>query len=266
MKFFTDAKILTHKNLENDTYALELQAPEIAAQAKPGQFVMMYLDKGELLLPRPISICNVNETKTAITLVYITVGAGTKTMSQWPVEHTVKLLGPIGNGFSFSTIPDKGTVALVGGGLGVPPLLFLLKELVHKGIQADVYMGFRQKSALVRYFENNIPIGQALESGDEGPYSIYVATDDGSQGQKGTVMDILQPKQYDTIFSCGPIPMLKALSQYASTKGIPCQVSVEERMACGLGACKGCVVKTLVGYQLCCEDGPVFDSQEVNFG
>jgi len=270
MKQFVTVEIEYQYKIGPDTYSLQLKAPKIAEHAKPGQFVMVYLDKGELLLPRPISLCDVDKAAGTITLVYMTVGAGTQVMSQWQAGQHVKIMGPLGNGF---TIDQRlqGKVAIVGGGMGAPPMLFLLKQLAKKGIKADVYLGFKHKFDLPGLF--------SLFT-----HNLQVATDDGSMGQKGTVMDLLaaNSKTYSAIFSCGPIPMLRALAAHAKVNSTPCQVALEERMACGIGACKGCVVKTLVkqaalnpeseassgapmqtSYQLCCQYGPVYDSQEV---
>ena len=254
MKQLEQATIITHDQIDPTIYAMVLKAPQIAASARPGQFVMVYLNKGAHLLPRPISLCDADKTTGTITLVYVTVGAGTQIMSRWPSGHAVQLLGPLGNGFTFDHLPANSskTAALAGGGLGVPPLLFLLKQLTQAGITADVYLGFKEKSARADYFTPITP-------------RLHIATDDGSAGHKGTVIDLIKNTSaiYSTIFSCGPIQMLKALSSYAHDNNTLCQISVEERMACGIGACKGCVVKTFVGYKLCCADGPVFDSCQI---
>jgi len=200
------------------------------------------------LLGRPISLYDVDEAAGTISLDYLVAGAGTEIISKWQLGHEIKILGPLGNGFD---IKNLSKVALVGGGIGVAPLYYLAKELFKTGVAIDVYLGFRQEvPKLIRCFENLVD-------------NITVATEVGGQN-KGYVTDFLPAVPvYDHILSCGPIPMLRALARYAHSYNIPCQVSVEERMACGLGACKGCVVKALVGYQLCCQNGPVFDSKEV---
>ena len=248
-KHYISSTVVTNENIDKGVYAITLHAPEIAATAKAGQFVMVYLDKAEMLLPRPISLCDVDRNSGIITLIYMVVGKGTEVMSRWQAGQAVKLTGPLGNGFSFDGMKN---VALAGGGVGVPPMLFLLKELTRSGINADVFIGFRQKSAMAQYFKAHTA-------------NLYIATEDGSDGLKGNVLDALRPvsKQYDALLACGPIPMLEALAEYAHSKNLPCQVSMEERMACGVGACKGCVVKTVVGYQVCCAYGPVYDSREV---
>ena len=255
MKQYLQATIESQTQIGPDAYSMLLKAPQIAKHAAPGQFAMIYLNKGELLLPRPISLCDVDKLNGTITLVYVAIGAGTKIMRNWQAGQTINIMGPIGNGFAknLSAKPQE-SVAIVAGGMGVPPMLFLLKQLTQKGINVDVFLGFKQKYDLPNLFK---------------PYAanLHVATDDGSMGQKVTVLDLLENNNntYKYIFSCGPIPMLRALASYAKSRNIPCEVALEERMACGIGACKGCVVKTMVGYMLCCTYGPVFDSQEVNW-
>jgi len=252
MKQHVHARIEDHYYAHDNIHIISLHAPDIAKRARPGQFVMVYLDKGEHLLPRPISLHDVDKAKGIITLVYAVVGAGTRIISEWPVGHTVRVLGPLGNGFDLDDFQAGDRVALVGGGLGAPPLYYLMWELTKMGVKVDVYLGFRKEMpALTKCFETMAD-------------KLTVATEDGSSGYKGYVTDLLPVGPvYKAILSCGPAPMLKTLSQYANEKGIPCQISVEERMACGIGACKGCVVKTMVGYRLCCVEGPVFDSKEV---
>ena len=239
MKYF--GTVLTESKPHDQGYhTMTLCAPEIADTAKPGQFVMIYLKDKQHLLPRPISIYDVNREKGLITLVYVVVRAGTKIMSRWPMWHSVGVMGPLGKGFN-ADFPKGEKIAIVGGGVGVAPLFFLTKEL--KECQVDVYLGFRDNAPeFASLFEN-----------------AQIST-------KGLVTDLL-PKdpEYAAILTCGPIPMLKAVADYAHLHNIPCQVSLEERMACGLGACKGCVVKTMIRYQLCCDDGPVFNSKEVNW-
>ena len=248
MKYHEYGKIEKRSSVQG-TNIMSVHAPKIANSAKPGQFVMVYLDKGEHLLPRPISLYDVDKASGIITLVYVVAGAGTKIMSEWPVGHILRVLGPLGNGFNLDNLHAGEKVALVGGGLGVAPLFYLARALNKIGAIVDVYLGFRNDTpALTSCFDN---------------ITSSVRT---SVGEGTYVTDLLpQNPAYKSILSCGPAPMLKALAAYASANGIPCQVSVEERMACGLGACKGCVVKTLVGYQLCCDDGPVFDSREVKW-
>ncbi|MCL2570940.1 MAG: dihydroorotate dehydrogenase electron transfer subunit [Defluviitaleaceae bacterium] len=244
MKIHETATIKAHTN-KSGYYNLSLYAPQIAKAAKPGQFVMVYLDKGEHLLPRPISIYDIKED--IVTLVYVEAGAGTKAMTKWPIGHSIKILGPLGNGFTIDLLGERERVAVIGGGVGAAPLFFLTEALYRQRAKVDIYLGFRDDaSSLVKPFEG---------------FADNIKVDIG-----GFVTDMLPPNPgYSAILTCGPIPMMKAVADYAHSHNMPCQVSLEERMACGLGACKGCVVKTMVGYQLCCDDGPVWDSKEVKW-
>ena len=246
-KHYETATIISNTS-DDEIYSLKINAPKITADAKPGQFVMIYLGSDKHLLGRPISLYDVDKHAGTITLDYYVAGEGTKLISQWEEAKKIKLLGPLGNGFDIS---NWSNVALVGGGVGVAPLHYLAKELNSAGVEFDVYLGFRREvSKLIRCFENFSK-------------NITIATEIGGENN-GYVTDFLPDvPEYDQILSCGPVPMLKTLVRYAHSHNIPCQLSVEERMACGIGACKGCVVKTLVGYQLCCQNGPVFDSKEV---
>ena len=255
MKRYESAKIEGHCHKQDISF-MRINAPEIAKDAKPGQFVMVYLDKGKHLLPRPISLFDVDNAGGIITLVFIVAGAGTKIMSEWPIGHTLQMLGPLGNGFNLDGFRAGERVALVGGGLGAAPLFFLVKSLNKTGIKTDIYLGFRcDTPMLIKHFES---LSDNLH--------IVTEDDSGSGRYKGRVTDFLPDNpDYAGILSCGPTPMLKTLAAYAKAHKIPCQVSMEERMACGLGACKGCVVKTRAGYHLCCMDGPVFDSKEVKW-
>jgi len=254
-KYYETAEVISHSS-SHGVYTLVVDAPQIATTAKPGQFVLVYLGDDRHLLGRPISICDANKRSGSFTMKYVIAGAGTQIMSSWQPGHFFKVLGPLGNGFDIRHIKQESRVALMGGGIGIPPLYLLAKELKKIGALVDVYLGFKQEiPTLVQCF-------------DDFSNSINIVSEDGNSKNTGYVTDFLpETPAYDTIFSCGPIPMLAALARYSYAHNIACQVSVEERMACGLGACKGCVVKTFVeskpGYQLCCQNGPVFDSKEV---
>ena len=249
MKTVERAKVISNKAIAQDIYDLVLECGKLAEMAKAGQFVEVYPDNGENILPRPISICEIDKNAGTIRLVFQVVGKGTELFSKLSAGDEVRVLGTCGNGYELK----KGTAVLVGGGIGVPPLLETCKQL--KGDKI-VVLGFRSGSFLVEEFE---------KCGAK----VYVATDDGSVGFKGNVVQLLEAENItgDVIYSCGPKIMLKFLSLYADNKNIECQVSMEERMACGIGACVGCVVKIKDGegwiYKKVCKDGPVFDSKEV---
>lgn len=243
-------QIISNKNIAPEIFSMELKAPTISKTAKPGQFAMVYLDKGEYLLPRPISLCNTNPQKGTITIVYQVVGNGTKVMSEKQAGQTLKILAPLGNGFFLDNLANKN-IALIGGGIGTPPLLMLAKFLKELNAKTDIYLGFRSHPILVEEFK---------------PFSnnIFIATEDGSHGHKGYNLDLLQKNQnYDELLSCGPAPMLSALKKHALATNTPCQVSLEERMGCGIGTCVGCVVKVGESYARICCTGPIFYATEV---
>lgn len=247
MKKVEIAKVLDIKCLATDIYDLKLEAKEISKEARAGQFVEVFVDNNENLLPRPISICEIGEG--SLRLVFQVVGKGTKIFSELNVGDSLRILGPCGNGFGLK----GGKNVLIGGGIGVPPMLELCKSL--EG-EKTVVLGFRSGCFLKEDFE-------ALGA------KVYIATDDGSVGFKGNVVQLLKAEGINegNFYSCGPKVMLKALHGFAAENNIDLQVSMEERMACGIGACVGCVVK--IGtednweYKKVCKDGPVFNSREV---
>lgn len=245
------ANIIRQENIATDIFSLVISAKEIAEQAKPGQFVDLYSADGSKLLPRPISICEIDKEAGTLRLVYRTVGAGTKEFSKLTSEHTIEVLGPLGNGFK----PEGTKAILIGGGIGIPPMLQLAKTL---DCEKSIVLGFRDEEFLSDEFT---PYG-----------TVYKSSDNGSIGVKGTVMDAI--KEYgiegDIIYACGPTPMLRAIQAYALENGIKAQLSLEEKMACGIGACLACVCKSKeiddhskVNNKRVCADGPVFYAEEV---
>lgn len=227
----------------------------LAAQAVPGQFICVYPKDRSTLLPRPISICEVKEDKTALRIVYRVAGAGTAEFSGYKAGETIAVLGTLGNGFPL----DKGEgkrVMLMGGGIGVPPILELSKRL---NATKNIVMGYRDSKTF-------------LKEDFEKYGTVTIATEDGSVGTKGNVMDAIRENglEADVIMACGPMPMLRAIKAYAAEKNIPAYISLEEHMACGVGACLGCVVKTKeidhhshVHNARICTDGPVFLADDV---
>lgn len=252
IKWFEGA-VIENIEISQGIYKLLLTAQDIVSLAKPGQFVNVYNNSEKHLLPRPISICEINKEKGTLTLVYAVVGKGTNIMSQILPGESIKLMGPLGNGFDITDSVDESI--LVGGGVGVPPLLELAKQLKGK---TTVYLGFRTSTYLIEEFEKYCD-------------KVYISTEDGSEGTKGNVLDLLNvtlPKGR-MVFSCGPKPMLKAVYNWAKEKSIPTQLSFEERMACGIGACLVCTCKTQNENEndwenrRVCKDGPVFFGDEV---
>ena len=208
-----------------------------------GQFVNLKLDG--LYLRRPISVCDC--TDGLLTIVYKVVGKGTKQMSLMGEGQTLDVLTGLGNGYDTSVSGDK--VLLLGGGVGVPPLYKLAKELISEGKTVSVILGFNTQSEV--FYEN--------EFKDLGA-TVFVTTADGSYGIKGFVTDAMEQIDYTYFYTCGPEPMLKAVYKATKTSG---QFSFEERMGCGFGACMGCSCKTITGYKRICKDGPVLRKEEI---
>jgi dihydroorotate dehydrogenase electron transfer subunit len=243
--------IVENVMIAEDIYSMWLKAEDIAETAKPGQFVSLFSNDGSKLLPRPISICEIDKEQGTIRLVYRIAGIGTKEFSCLNIGDSIETMGPFGNGF---TLEGKKAL-LIGGGIGIPPMLELAKQL---NCEKQIVLGFRD----ITFLENEfVPFGK-----------VFISTEDGSNGTKGNVIDAIKANslEADIIFACGPTPMLRGIKAYALEQGIIAQLSMEERMACGVGACLGCVCKTKeidhhsnVKNKRICKDGPVFYSEEV---
>ena len=256
-KIKKEAKVLSQKLLAEGIYDLWLET-EIAKNTHPGQFVGVYTVNKAALLPRPISVCEVNEERTAIRLVYRVVGTGTAEFALYQPGDYMMILGPLGNGFPLEKAEGK-KVVLMGGGIGVPPLLETAKKLNGTG-DVKAVMGYRNSETFL--------------SDDFKKYAdLYIASDDGSVGTNGNVIDAIKANKLncDVIFACGPMPMLKGIKAYAQENGIKAYLSLEERMACGVGACLGCICKTKeiddhshVKNARICTDGPVFDADDLD--
>ncbi len=250
MKKVTDAVILKNVPIADNIFDMLIKAPSVAECAAAGQFIEIYLENGVNLLPRPISICEINRNTGTLRLVYQVIGKGTEIFSHKKKDDILKIMGPLGNGYNIKAVNKS---IFVGGGIGVPPLLETVKNA--KG-EKVIILGFRSGTILKEDFEKT-------------GAKVLIATDDGSFGFKGNVVELMKYENItgDVIYSCGPGVMLKSLAQYAESKGIECFVSMEERMACGIGACVGCAVKIKDGNHFTnkkvCKDGPVFNSKEV---
>ncbi len=250
------AVICSQEEIGDSIYSMWLQT-EAAQTARPGQFISMYTDDSSKLLPRPISICEIDREQSRLRVVYRVTGekTGTKEFSQKQAGDTIAIIGPLGNGFPLEKGAGKKAF-LMGGGIGVPPILQLAKEL--QG-EKQIVVGYRNAQTFLKEeFEQN--------------GSLYISTEDGSVGTKGNVMDAIREKGLDAeiIYACGPTPMLRAIKAYAEEHQIECYLSLEERMACGIGACLACTCKskdkdhhTNVHNKRICKDGPVFLSTEV---
>ncbi|MGN1084608.1 MAG: dihydroorotate dehydrogenase electron transfer subunit [Lachnospiraceae bacterium] len=242
--------------MTGDIYQMKIKAEHIAAEAKAGQFVSLYCKEGGRLLPRPISICGIDKEKGELRLVYRIAGDGTKEFSTLAAGDTITVTGPLGNGFLTEDCKEGMHAVLLGGGIGIPPMLELAKALPG---EKTIVLGYRNADTfLAKEFE---AYGK-----------VYLASDDGSIGVKGTVLDALRESgvKGDLLFACGPKPMLRGIKEYAKEAGVRAQLSLEERMACGIGACLACVCKTTktdehsqVKNTRICKEGPVFYAEDI---
>lgn len=247
-------KVTSQQALTEDIFSMWIQADEIAAAAVPGQFISVYTKDASKVLPRPISLCQVDKEQGRLRIVYRVAGAGTREFSAYKAGDDIEIMGPLGNGFPLERALGK-RVFLIGGGIGIPPMLELAREL---DCEKTAVLGYRDVLFLDQEMEQYA--------------KVYVATEDGSAGTRGNVLDAIKEQglEADVIFACGPTPMLRALKAYAEEKGIECWLSLEEKMACGIGACLACVCQSKdvdehshVHNKRICKDGPVFLAQEV---
>ncbi len=226
MKYMETAIVSSQEALAHDIYSMVITTEQIAKEAKPGQFISVYSRDGASLLPRPISICEIDGNRLRI--VYRVAGKGTKEFSGYRPGDQVRIMGPLGNGFPLEAAEGKKAL-IIGGGIGIFPLLELAKGL--KG-RKEIVLGYRDHVFMKEAFEAWGPVS--------------VATEDGSQGTKGNVLDAVREKgiEADVIYACGPAPMLKGIQAFAAERNLEAWISLEERMACGIGACLGCVCKS----------------------
>ena len=220
------ALVVSQEQLADNIFSMWIQT-EAAASAKPGQFISMYTNDGTKLLPRPISICEIDRENGRLRVVYRVTGekTGTKEFSQMKAGDTIPVVGPLGNGFPLEKAEGKKAF-LMGGGIGVPPILELAKQL---NCEKQIVVGYRDEHTFLKeQFEAN--------------GTLFISTEDGSVGTKGNVMHAIAENNLtaDIIYACGPTPMLRAIKNYAEENGIECYISLEERMACGIGACLAC--------------------------
>lgn len=276
-------KINSNIEIASGIFDMEIQVGPMADLAKPGQFVNLYCYDSAKLLPRPISICNVDTKNKTLRLIYAVVGEGTKEFATLETGDSIDVLGPLGRGFDLDN-KTNNNILIVGGGVGTPPLLELAKSLKAKygeSITITSVLGFRDEVYLAKEFDS---YGKVL-----------LATDSGNEGFKGNVIDLMKKElsdeltaiksSFDYIYSCGPTPMLKGLQQFNKDYDIKGEFSLEERMGCGFGGCVGCTVGIRTEeaklsfmknqeeviedkdfeYKKVCKDGPVFNYSEVIF-
>ena len=256
------AVVLKKERLAEGIYGVWLKTAA-ANEARSGQFVMLNTGSEAHLLGRPISICDIDRDRGSLRLVWRVAGYGTEELSRRKEGDGIDFIGPLGNGFYIAGASDIENIAVMGGGIGAPPLLGLVKALNRSGAKnIDVFLGYRSASP-----------GLFLAEEFKGFAAVHIATEDGSEGTHGTVIDALNESGTSPglIYACGPMPMLKAIKQHAEDKGISAYISLEERMACGVGACLGCVVKTKdrdshsqVKNARICTEGPVFAAKDVD--
>lgn len=255
-EFQEKALIIAKESLTQDVFRLTVQAPRIAASARPGQFAMIRIpDTLDPLLRRPLSIHKVFPDGS-VAFLFKVVGKGTRMLAALTPGMEINIIGPLGKGFNLSS---SGSFSMIGGGMGIAPLYFLAKQLLGKeraSTNPPVLLGAQTQPELLLLAEEFTELG----------YPVHTATDDGSLGHHGFVTDLFDDiiESVQQVYVCGPMPMMRIVAERCLTAGVPCQVSLETHMACGLGACLGCTVPSPEGgYKHVCKDGPVFSADEV---
>ncbi len=255
-RFTTNFTVLSRTDLDVDHFQIVLKHPEVLPEIAPGQFVQVQIpDSSHTFLRRPISICDVNYDVNSISLIIKKVGNGTNLLSEIPVNSIVNLIYPLGNGFSL----DKAgkNPLLIGGGVGIAPLYYLGRKLIENASKPEFLFGARSSNNLILLDEFT-----KLST-------VNITTEDGSKGTKGFVVnhDCLQKsaKNYSSLLVCGPTPMMKAVAKIAKENNVFCEVSLENKMACGIGVCLCCVTETNDGHKCVCSDGPVFNINDLKW-
>ncbi|MBL7112264.1 MAG: dihydroorotate dehydrogenase electron transfer subunit [Bacteroidales bacterium] len=251
-KYVHDFKIVENRRINDDYFVLNVKSPQPLPDLLPGQFVEIRVDNApNTFLRRPISIYDVAIDRNLISMLFLIVGEGTAKLAELHPGDLLNMIYPLGNSF---TIPSEGPVLLVGGGVGVAPLLFLGKVLVEKGITPDFLLGARSSSHLV-----DLDKFESLGT-------LHTTTEDGSAGTKGLVTQhplFANKWNYRAVYTCGPVGMMKAVAALSEEKETPCEASLENTMACGFGACLCCIQKTVRGNICVCTEGPVFNSKDL---
>ena len=241
-------KVIENRKINSDYYILEVESTESTSGILPGQFVeILVKNTRNAFLRRPISIYDVNPERNSFELLIQIIGEGTQLLSELKSGDSVDIMFPLGKSFTMSNEGQR--VLLVGGGVGVAPLLYLSKKLKEKGVNSHILLGGRGTDNII-------------EVDNFKKYStVHISTDDGSIGEKGFVTQhsVMQNMDFDMIYSCGPDPMMRAVAKLANEQNVNCEVSLENMMACGIGACLCCVTETTSGHQCVCTDGPVFN-------
>jgi dihydroorotate dehydrogenase electron transfer subunit len=251
MKYVEDLKVIENSRIYDNIYRMEFESNKIVNLSKPGQFIQIKVcTQTDPLLRRPISIAEINNKNKTLTIYYKVIGKGTELLAKVRKNEIINGIGPLGNGFD---IKKKNlNVGIVGGGIGIAPLVELAKTMSRTN-RVYSFLGFNSDTYLIDMFKK---VSEEL----------YISTVTGIQGHKGFITDIVNEKieELDIIYACGPKPMLKKITELANKNKIKCQISLEERMACGFGACLGCSIETPNGnMKKVCVDGPVFWCNEV---
>jgi len=253
-KQILDFQVVENKQIKKDFFILRLLCPIPLPEILPGQFVQIHIrNSAETFLRRPFSVHDADYERNTIGILIQVVGNGTRVLSEYKPGDHLNLVFPLGNSFSLPESNDK--ILLIGGGCGIAPLLYLARYLRSNGHDFDILMGFRNSERIIEHDEY-------IKLGD-----VYLTTEDGSAGEKGFVTDhsILQKNDYTRIYCCGPDPMMKAVGKFSASRKINCEVSLENLMACGIGICLCCVVKTDRGNVTSCTEGPVFNINELKW-
>ncbi|MGA1976661.1 MAG: dihydroorotate dehydrogenase electron transfer subunit [Bacteroidales bacterium] len=247
-------KVSENKRINKDTFLIELLSDVSLPEIKPGQFIQVKIENSSgTFLRRPFSVHDVNYEHKTIKILFQVVGKGTQALSGLAPGDCLNIIYPLGNSFS---LPEEGTKCLlIGGGCGIAPLLFLGKYLKSHGTIPYILLGFRNKERIIEVSEYE-EIGK-----------VFLSTEDGSSGEKGFITDhsLLRSEKFETVYCCGPEMMMRSVTEYCIKNGIKCEISLENLMGCGIGACLCCVVDTIKGRLCTCTDGPVFNIKELKW-
>lgn len=241
---YIKTNILSKTQLTSDIFVINVERKNV--EISTGQFFMLKSWDKELTFMRPISVFNADDE--SISFMFRVVGEGTRILSQLDRGDSLYMLGPCGNGYPLEQI--KGRIALVGGGVGIPPLCETAKQLKKNGAHVDAFLGFKDKVFAIKDFEAICD-------------NVMISTENGSVGHKGFVTDIMKAGDYDAVLTCGPEVMMRKVAKMCSEAKTLCFCSLEHRMACGIGACLGCSIRTANGMKRVCKDGPVFNSSDL---
>lgn len=250
-----DMKVTENLRLHQNYCLIKLSPEEILPEMLPGQFVEVKVENATTFLRRPISINYIDKSKNELWLLIQIVGDGTQTLSELQPGDTLNLLLPLGNSFTIPPMGENLELLLIGGGVGTAPMLYLGDYLKNLGYRPSFLLGARSEKDIL----------QKEDFEERG--TVYITTEDGSLGEKGYVTQhsILQDKRFDRIYTCGPKPMMVAVAKVAHAASIHCEVSLENTMACGIGACLCCVEKTTEGHICVCTEGPVFNINKLTW-